>query len=201
MEILNDGTSNIKNNKRKIGDPSLNKAIIEVPENCQIHNVIMDGKTGIEQLQNVDPDDLVMISSVIDIGSKLIATKEKEMSVHIIDNIQKLENIILREYIIALLFPFGTKISKHHILLIEDINQLRIGSNNWESGVEDKLNKIYLQITISSYKNPIIIKESHYIHRQITRSLIQLTNNDDGQDPKHGESVKRKKPNNDDKKK
>lgn len=202
MEVINNSNNNSNNNnningnpKRKLGsiDNGYTSSFLQLPDNCNIHKVIMDGKEGLAQLKDVEPDDYQPILSVMDIGSKLIATPKQNVGIRLVKNSQVINDTTIIEYLVHMTFPFDVKFDSSHLTLIQAINPVRIATTPIRWGVDIKLNQSYLLVTIASVKNPIITKDLTMIYRTMQTATLYNVTDSNIDEEEHGESIKRRK--------
>lgn len=161
------------------GEASYSYGLFNVPSNCRILKVDIDGQ---KDFANVKMDDVIMISNCIETAAKYITQSQnisKECGIIIKSERESAGDVTLVEYKVLMQFHIDTVIEIQHMAYIQHLNPLRCsGSDAIKVFCDSNNQKMCLLVTLSSTLNPIRPVESIIIHQHF-KTLLYTTDQDD----------------------
>lgn len=178
---------------------SYSYGLFKLPPNCEIIKIDVDGHNS---LQNVRMDDRILVSSCIETAVKYITQSQQQISdecdIIIRSNKETMGEVTLVEYSVLLRFHIDTIVGAKHIALIQNVNPLRCACGDsvqiFCDTTDKQAMKTCVQLTISSYANPVRLVDSVLMHQHFT-TLVATSDQDDfsSKNPLDEVSINRKR--------
>ena len=155
-----------------------NLGLQRLPENCTIIKVDVDGK---KDLHSVLPEDCELMAQYIHTAACSIPLPHQpQCNVIILTRNQVKYGYTLTIYLVLLQFDKETVFEDQHVSLLQSINPARCGGGgSIKMYYDHQTEKQTMALNISSYKNPVNIKDMIVTQTHFTITLCNTTDQDE----------------------